>query len=71
MLLPQVATNKRYAGNVQWTVAEVAERAAKDSGKFDILVSPPAARPAGRPAGRAPQRWGGEGAAGTSPHQPT
>lgn len=34
----QVASNKRYAGNSEWTVSEVAARAAKDSGKFDILV---------------------------------
>lgn len=36
---PQVMSNKRYAGNSGWTVAEVAEKAAKDSGKFDVLVS--------------------------------
>ena len=34
----QIATNKRYAGNTGWTVSEVAERAAKDIGKIDVLV---------------------------------
>ncbi|PSC69409.1 Enoyl-[acyl-carrier] reductase [NADH] chloroplastic [Micractinium conductrix] len=33
-----VLENKRYAGNEGWTVSEVAEKAAKDSGKVDIVV---------------------------------
>jgi hypothetical protein len=36
---PQIATNKRYAGNSGWTVSEVAERVGKDIGNIDILVS--------------------------------
>ncbi len=35
---PQVATNKRYAGNKAWTVSEVAESVKADSGNIDILV---------------------------------
>ncbi|KXZ43597.1 hypothetical protein GPECTOR_86g391 [Gonium pectorale] len=34
----EIATNKRYAGNSNWTVAEVAEQVKKDSGSVDILV---------------------------------
>ncbi|PNH06967.1 Enoyl-[acyl-carrier-protein] reductase [NADH], chloroplastic [Tetrabaena socialis] len=34
----EVATNKRYAGNKEWTVSEVAESAKKDMGSIDILV---------------------------------
>ncbi|GIL81782.1 hypothetical protein Vretifemale_10781, partial [Volvox reticuliferus] len=34
----EVATNKRYAGNKNWTVAEVAECVARDSGSIDILI---------------------------------
>ena len=34
----QIASNKRYAGNVEWTVSEVAARVAKDVGKIDVLV---------------------------------
>lgn len=38
MATPQVATNKRYAGNKAWTVSEVAESVKQDSGNIDILV---------------------------------
>lgn len=33
-----IATNKRYAGNSEWTVSEVAARVAADVGKIDIVV---------------------------------
>lgn len=36
--MPQIASNKRYAGNSGWTVSECAEKVAKDIGKIDILV---------------------------------
>lgn len=39
MVPVQIATNKRYAGNQGWTVSEVAEKVAKDSGKMDVVVS--------------------------------
>lgn len=34
----EVSSNKRYAGNAGFTVSEVAEKAANDSGSFDVLV---------------------------------
>ena len=34
----EIRTNKRYAGNEKWTVAECAEQVEKDFGKIDILV---------------------------------
>eukprot|EP00798_Chlamydomonas_sp_ICE-L_P008981 gene8981-16117_t len=33
-----IATNKRYAGNKEWTVSECAARVGKEVGKIDILV---------------------------------
>jgi hypothetical protein len=35
---PQIASNKRYAGNSGWTVSECAAKVSKDIGKIDILV---------------------------------
>ncbi|MEW5305067.1 MAG: hypothetical protein WDW36_007631 [Sanguina aurantia] len=34
----EIATNKRYAGNQGWTVSEVAEKVARDSGKMDVVI---------------------------------
>ena len=35
-----IRTNKRYAGNENWTVAECAKEVEKDFNKIDILVLP-------------------------------
>ncbi|KAL6783613.1 ENR1 [Auxenochlorella protothecoides x Auxenochlorella symbiontica] len=35
---PEIAENKRYAGNEGYTVSEAAEKLARDVGKIDILV---------------------------------
>ena len=53
-VLEEIRTNKRYAGNEKWTVAECAEQVEKDFGKIDIpvhslAVGPEVAKPSSRP----------------------
>ena len=50
-----IRTNKRYAGNENWTVAECAKEVEKDFGKIDILVHPSPTAPRCRsPSSRPP-----------------